>query len=258
MMLLAIDIGNTNITIGIWDGDSWRKKWRLQTESGRTVDEFGIMITSLLSEPERPITIDAVILSSVVPILTRTFETLCNNYLNLAPLIINSNLDTGIRIFTDYPSEVGADRIANAVGAYFEYKSPCIVLDMGTASKFDVITGSGEFLGGVIAPGLELIADALVSRAAKLSQVPLTAPPKAIGKNTIEAMQSGLVFGSVCMIEGMVNRLKAEHPNQPDNILVIGTGGLIDLVSPYTEIFDHLDQNLTLTGLRHIFERLHS
>jgi type III pantothenate kinase len=171
-------------------------------------------------------------------------------------LQVTSELDTGILIRTDSPEAVGADRIVNAVAAYHLFPGASITIDMGTATKFDVVTARAELLGGVIAPGMQLTADALASRAAKLSQVALEAPPATIGRNTIHAMQSGLVFGYVCLIEGMVQRIKAEHPDRGQPIRVLGTGGLIHLIAAQTSIIDHVDPWLTLTGLRVIHERV--
>lgn len=254
-MLLAIDIGNTNITLGVWNGRVWQQQWRLQTNHSRTTDEYGIMLKGLLSEANLS-PIEAVIMASVVPVLTQTFTQVSELYLGQRPLIVTSELDLNIRILTDVPEAVGADRLVNAVAAYRLFSGPSIVIDMGTATKLDVVSAEGDFLGGVIAPGLGLAAEALASRAAKLSHVALEAPPHAIGRNTVHAMQSGLIFGYVSLIEGMVTRLRREHPDQDRRITICGTGGLIDLVKPHTEIIDHVDPWLTLTGLRIIHDRL--
>jgi len=255
-MLLAIDIGNTNITLGIWDGRSWQREWRLHTDSDRTADEFGILLTSLLREAQLETAIDAVILSSVVPRLSDTFSQLCEEYLQLDPLQVNAQTDSGITIRTENPAEVGADRIVNAAAAFHLFKGPCIVIDMGTATTFDVISSKSELLGVVIAPGLRLAADALVNRAAQLAHVPLQAPPQVMGRNTVHAIQSGLIFGYTSLAEGMVQRLLAEHPDAGQKIQIIGTGGLINLIAPHTDIIDHVDPWLTLTGLRVIHERV--
>ncbi|MCP4416499.1 MAG: type III pantothenate kinase, partial [Chloroflexi bacterium] len=156
----------------------------------------------------------------------------------------------------DQPTAVGADRLVNAIAAFALFQSPCIIIDMGTATKFDLVSAKQEFLGGVIAPGLGLAAEALASRAAKLSHVALAAPPQVIGKNTVHAMQSGLIFGYLSLIEGLIARLKGEHPDQSQKIHILGTGGLIDLMTPHTAVFDHVDPWLTLTGLQVIFERV--
>ena len=257
-MLLAIDIGNTNITLGVWNGRIWEQKWRLYTNQAKTADEYGVIITSLLRENSLLTKIDRVIMTSVVPVLTQTFTQLAQKYLTLEILNVTSELDLGIAILTDVPSAVGADRLVNAVAANALFPGPSIVIDMGTATKFDVVSANKEFLGGVITPGLGLAADALVSRAAKLTSVSLEAPPQAIGRNTVEAMQSGLVFGYVALIEGLLERLKKEHPNADQAITILGTGGLINLITPHTAVIDHVDPWLTLTGLRLIEEKLNA
>lgn len=255
-MLLAIDIGNTQVALGVWDGEEWLHEWRLRTIQDRTSDEYGILVMNLLQEDGLMDAIDAVILTSVVPPLTMTFRQLSLDYLDIDPIIVDSELDTGITIETDNPKEVGSDRIVNAVAAYDIYEKPAIVIDVGTATTFDVVSSKGELLGVAIAPGLGVAADALSSRAAQLQQVPLEAPPSAIGRNTIHAMQSGLIYGYVSLIEGMVERLLAEHPDRDQKIVIIGTGGLINLLAPHTSVIDHVDQALTLTGLRIIYDRL--
>lgn len=255
-MLLALDIGNTNTTIGVWDGAVWQQHWRLLTIPERTADEVGILLKAMLREAGLGTAVTHIILASVVPPLTDTCHRACQRYLGKTPLEVTARLDLGLRILTDNPDAVGADRLVNAIAAYHHHPGPSIVLDMGTATKFDVVATDGAFVGGVIAPGLQLTADALVSRAAKLSQVSLTPPPQTIGRNTVHAMQSGLIFGYVSLIEGLIARLKAEHPNPGQPIHVLGTGGLIDLIAPHTAVIDHVDPWLTLTGLRLIHERL--
>ena len=255
-MLLAVDIGNTNITLGVWDGHIWCEQWRLRTDSVRTSDEYGATLNALLRDADLRKAIKHVILASVVPPLTVTFTRLSERYLGQTAVLVNHTLSLGIRISTDEPAKTGVDRVANAVAAFYLYPGPSIVIDMGTATKLDVVTAEGNFLGGVIAPGLGLAADALTSRAAQLSQVALMAPPQALGRNTIHAIQSGLVFGYVGLIEGMVARLIAEHPDNGRPITIIGTGGFIDLVAPHTAVFDVIDSSLTLSGLRIIHERL--
>ena len=254
-MLLAIDIGNTNITLGVWNGRTWEQKWRLYTNQAKTADEYGVILTSLLRENNLLYEIKRAIMASVVPVLTQTFTQLCTKYLELDVRNVTSKLDLGIAILTDVPSAVGADRLVNAVAANHLFPGPSIVIDMGTATKFDVVSANQEFLGGVITPGLGLAADALVSRAAKLTSVSLEAPPQTIGRNTVEAMQSGLIFGYVALIEGIVARLKNEHPNPDHPITILGTGGLISLITQHTTIIDHVDPWLTLTGLRLIEEK---
>jgi type III pantothenate kinase len=251
-MLLAIDIGNTNITLGVWDGREWQLQWRLRTVPDKTTDEYGIYLNSLLRESKAAGKVDQVILASVVPRLNTTFANMCRRYLELEPLQVGADTVTGIRIATENPHEVGADRIVNAAAAYSLYAGPTIVIDMGTATTFDIISAAGELIGVAIAPGLQLAADALAQRAAQLSRVALQAPSQAIGRNTVEAMQSGCVFGYVALVEGLTRRLLAELEasgagGQP--VRVLGTGGLISLITPHTNLVHQVEPWLTLTGL---------
>lgn len=255
-MLLALDIGNTNITVGVWNGRSWQHHWRLLTNPAQTADEYGIILKALLQDAGLLASLDKAIMASVVPALSFTFSQICQKQLKLPLLNVTSDLPMGLTILTDVPSAVGADRLVNAVAAYELFQGPCIIIDMGTATKFDLVSARQEFLGGVIAPGLGLAAEALASRAAKLSHVALEAPPQTIGKNTVHAMQSGLVFGYLSLIEGLVARLKTEHPDRDQRVHILGTGGLIDLMAPHTAVIDHIDPWLTLTGLRVIHERV--
>lgn len=255
-MLLAIDIGNTNITLGLWDGQIWQHQWRLSTVHEKTADEYGLILRGLLHETGGMKTVHNVIFCSVVPALSQTFTEASHRYLGCDALEANYQLDLGIRIQTDNPAAVGTDRLVNAVAAYRLWHEPAIIVDMGTATKLDVVTATGEFLGGVIAPGLRLAADALAGRAAKLSHVALEAPPQVLGRNTIHAMQSGLIFGYVSLVEGLLHRLQQEHPDRKRPIRVIGTGGLIDLITPHTNAIAYVDPWLTLTGLRLIQERM--
>lgn len=249
-MLLAIDIGNTNITLGLWGGTSWISQWRLRTVHDMTVDEYGVYLHTLLREAGARDLVAQVITSSVVPPLTDTFSRVCQEYLGLEALQVTDETDTGVTIATDNPAEVGADRIVNAAGAIHLYHGPMIVVDMGTATTFDAISAKRELLGVAIAPGLKLAADALSSRAAQLGTVALVAPPQTIGRNTVHAMQSGLIFGYVSLIEGMVTRMKVElGSSDPSSISVIGTGGLISTIQKHTSVIDHVEPWLTLTGL---------
>lgn len=255
-MLLAIDIGNTNITLGLWQQRTWQHHWRISTIRDKTADEYGILLRQFLRESTLIDGIEQVMLCSVVPVLTRTFSAACQRYLNCSPVEVTVQLDLGLSVQTDVPAAVGADRLVNAVAAHALFSGPTIIVDMGTATKLDVVTGAGALVGGVIAPGLQLAADALVGRAAKLSQVNLEAPPQVLGRNTVHAMQSGLIFGYVSLIEGLVSRLQVEHPDQTSPARIIGTGGLISLITPHTSLIQHVDPWLTLTGLRLIHERL--
>ena len=251
-MLLAIDIGNTNIVIGLWNGREWQNRWRLRTIRERTTDEYAIYLRGLLETDIMQNQISRIIIASVVPQITRALREACQRYLKQEPLIVTTNLSLGIQNCTDAPDQVGADRLVNTAAAYHLYKSACIVVDMGTATKFDVVTSQGDMLGGVISPGLGITADALTRRAAKLSQVDLEAPPQVIGRNTIHAIQSGLIYGYAGLVSGLLPRLKTElkiHDPQADRIRVIGTGGLISLIAEHTDFFDNVDPWLTLKGL---------
>lgn len=256
-MLLAIDIGNTNMTLGVWDGRSWSQQWRLHTTPELTVDELGLTLKSLLREFHLEGKVDRAAMCSVVPWLTTTFQEVATRYLNLPILNVTHELDTGIRMGHDNPAEVGADRIANTVAVYHQCPGPSIVVDMGTATKFEVVTAAGLFMGGVIMPGLRLAADALTSRAAQLRSVPLQAPPQMIGRNTVHAVQSGLILGYAAMIDAVVTRLREEHPdNGRYPIAVVGTGGNIGLIANHVSVLDTVDPWLTLTGLRLVSDRL--
>ncbi len=252
-MLLAIDIGNTNITLGMWDNTSWRLQWRLSTVHDQTVDEYGIYLKMLLREVELVDAVDRVILSSVVPALTGTFRSVCERYLKLVPLVVHVGMDLGIRVETENPAEVGADRIVNAVAGYHQHGGPMIIVDMGTATTLDFVSADGALLGVIIFPGMKVTHDALVSHAAQLSHVSLEAPPRVLGRNTIQAVQSGLIYGYVSLVEGLVSRLRAEMA--APQATVVGTGGLIRLLAPHTSVFNYLDPWLTLTGLRLISDR---
>jgi type III pantothenate kinase len=255
-MLLAIDIGNTNITFGAWDGQTWQHQWRIVTESEGTADAYEAALTALVKKVGIGWNFDSAVMSSVVPPLTEVFKEVARRNLVSTILQVRANLDLGIDLRVDSPEAVGADRIANAVAAFRLYPGPSLVVDMGTATKFDVISAEGALVGGAIAAGLQLSADALFERAAKLNPVALEAPAHIIGRNTVDAVQSGLVFGYVCLIEGMVGRMLAEHPNRGESINLLGTGGLIGLVAKHTKIFNRVDPFLTLSGLRLIFDRV--
>ncbi len=256
LMLLAIDIGNTNIKLGVWNGRSWLHRWRMQTAHEKTADEYGLALRVLLREHGLIDAIDGVIMASVVPPLTATFAKVSENYLGETAVQVNYTLNLGIDILTDEPAAVGADRLANAVAVHTRYPGATIIVDMGTASKFEVLTTSGAFYGGVIAPGLRIMANALAQRAAQLRHVELVAPPQPIGKNTVHAVQSGLIYGYVGLVEGILRRLMAEHPDKGQTIQVVGTGGLLHHILPHTNLINKVDDTLTLMGLCIIDERV--
>ena len=223
-MLLAIDIGNTNITLGVFRGDSLKATWRLATDPRRMPDEYGMTILNLL--PVRGISssdIDAVVMCSVVPPLTQVFTELSQSFFDSTPLLVGAGVRTGIKVLYDNPRDVGADRIVDASAAFSLYGGPCIVVDFGTGTVFDAVSANAEYLGGAIAPGLRLAADSLFSNTSILRRVELVAPDTAIGKNTTHALQSGLVLGNVDLVEGMVKRFKRELGGDAK---VIATGGL--------------------------------
>lgn len=250
-MLFCIDIGNTNITIGLYEGETLGPHWRLSTDHDRMPDEFGMQLIGLLNfaklETDQ---IDGVALASVVPPLTGKWVEVCRTYLNCEPLVVDSDTQTGVTILYDNPQAVGADRIVDAAAAYRLYGGPACIVDFGTATTFDAITDKGHYLGGAITPGIGISADALFQRAAKLPKVDLARPPSAIGRNTVHAIQSGLLFGYVGLVEGMVARFRAELG--PD-MIVIGTGGLAPIIANETTVIQHLAPWLTLDGLRMIY-----
>ena len=251
-MLLAVDIGNTNITMGVFDDDDLAAKWRIATDASRLADEYALMVNQLL--PYRglsPAKVSAVAVCSVVPPLTPTFVELCRANFGVEPLVVGAGTRTGIRILYDNPRDVGADRIADAAAALHLYGGPAIVVDMGTATVFDAISEKGEYLGGAIAPGLSVASDALFHSTSMLRRVDLAMPPQAIGKNTVHAIQSGLVLGSAEMVKGMVARFDRELGGGSK---IIGTGGLAALVERVANIFDVVDEDLTLAGLKLIHE----
>lgn len=250
-MLLCIDIGNTNIMLGLYEGETLGPHWRLATDHERMPDEFAMQLVGLLQF--RGIALEqirGVAIASGVPILTSRWREVCVNYLHCEPLIITSRLKTGMTILYDNPDAVGADRIVDAVAAYHRYGGPLCIVDFGTATTFEAITAAGEYLGGAIAPGIGIAADALSERAAKLPKVDLVRPPSVIGRNTIHSMQSGLLFGYVGLVEGMVARFKAELG---PITRVIGTGGLAPLIANETSSIDIIAPWLTLDGLRLLY-----
>ena len=254
-MLLAIDVGNTNIHFGLYEHNAEGRccSWRARTIAEKMADEYAVLLRNFFSENEFALdVVDAVVLASVVPALTPTFVEMSQRYLDQQPLVVTPQIKTGVDILLDHPDEVGADRIVNAAATCQLYGSPAIVIDFGTATTFDVINADGNYLGGAIAPGIGLAHDSLVSRAARLVKVDLTPPPAAIGHNTIHAMQSGLFLGYVALIEGLVGRIKAEL--DAPGAHVIGTGGLAPLFAEQTDVIEHLAPNLTLDGLHIIWQ----
>ena len=257
-MLLALDVGNTNTVLALYNlalesPSDLVANWRVTTQKTQTADEFGVLILSLLGLHEiNPAAVTGVIISSVVPPLDSTLRRVSERYFKLKPLFVEPGIKLGMPLLIDNPAELGADRAANGVAAFHRYGGPCVVVDFGTATTFDAVSAKGEFLGGVIAPGLGISADALFSRAAKLARVNIKRPTKAIGTNTVTNLQSGIFWGYIGLVDGILERVIAELGGQAK---VIATGGLATLVaddSKYIETVDHL---LTLDGLRLIYER---
>lgn len=251
-MLLALDIGNTNVTLGVFDGDSLIASWRLSTDSQRLADEYFLQLRDLL--PMKGVSaadIDEVALCSVVPPLTGVFEEVARALFSTECLVVGAGTKTGVRVLYDSPHDVGADRVVDAAAALHYYGGPAIVVDLGTATVFDAITADGRYLGGSISVGIGLARDALVANTAMLKRVDLATPEHAIGRNTVESIHSGLVYGFAGLVEKMVQRFR-EEMGEPE-AKVVGTGGLVSLVSTETDIFDFVDPELTLRGLRYIF-----
>jgi type III pantothenate kinase len=255
-LLLALDIGNTNIFFGIFRGAELIGTWRLTTDAQRTADEYAATLLTLL--PQRGIdlgTISGVVIGSGVPRLQETFTEIARRYCDCEALSVSGTMRSGIKVAIDNPSEAGADRICNSVAARALYGQPAIVVDLGTATNFDVVSPEGDYIGGAIAPGIEVAAEAIFRRGARLFNVALKAPERAVGRNTVAALQSGIVLGYVGLIEGLIGRLQAELGG---NARVIATGGLADRVASLTSAIDTVDHHLTLTGLRLIYELNHS
>ena len=253
-MLLAIDSGNTNATFAVYDGAEKRAEWRSSRASGRTADEYAVWLRQMMAmEDVEPDGVDAAIIANVVPASAYDLRMLCVRYFSCEPLVVGDpGVELGIDVLTESPTEVGADRLVNAVGAHEKYGGPLIVVDFGTATTFDVIDKDGNYRGGVISPGVNLSLEALQSTAAQLPRIAIARPETVIGRATVPAMQSGIYWGYVGLIEGVTRRLKEEH-GEP--MTVIATGGLAPLFAQATEAIDHLDRDLVLRGLVSIYQR---
>lgn len=255
-MLLAVDIGNTNIHFGLWDGEKWRVTWRARTVADKMGDEYAVLLRNFLHSAALDFQdVTHVVLASVVPVLTEAFRELVPQYFHTEVLNINHTVNTGIQIAVDLPEQVGADRIVNAAAVKMLYGGgPAIVIDFGTATTFDVISREGAYIGGAIAPGINVALDALVSRTARLYKVELSPPPSPIGRNTSHAMQSGIFLGYVSLVEGLTQRLKNALQEESEQVKVIATGGLAVLFNQHTDIIDEIVDSLTLDGMRVIWE----
>jgi len=252
-MLLVIDVGNTNIVLGLYEEDRLVRDWRVTTDKSRTVDEYAMLVHQLFRLSDLHFSdIGDVIISCVVPPLLTTLEGLCQGYFKRKPYIVGPGIKTGMPIHYDNPREVGADRIVNAVAAFEKYKGALIVVDFGTATTFDYISVRGEYQGGAIAPGLAISADALFQRASKLPRVELARPPQVIAKNTVNSMQAGIYYGYVGLVDGIVTRMCQEARETPR---VIATGGLAGLLAPASQTIEEVDPNLTLEGLLILYQR---
>jgi type III pantothenate kinase len=253
-MLLVMDVGNTNTVLGVYEKTHLLAHWRLTTVRDRTVDEYGILARNLLTLASiEAAAIDALIVASVVPPLNSVLESMARAYFKLKPLFVEPGVKTGMPILYDNPQEVGADRIVNGVAAFERCRSAAIVVDFGTATTFDAISAKGEYLGGAIAPGLSISAEALFERAARLPRVDIRRPPSVIGRNTTHSLQAGLYFGYVALVQGILERMRQEMAAP---VRTIGTGGLVSpLEAELRTILDDLDPNLTLEGLRIIYDR---
>ena len=252
-MLLAFDIGNTNIQMGIWQDNRWRLSWRARTVADKMPDEYAVLVRNFLDTAAvSPAAISGVIMSSVVPPLTPVFQELVRRYFGIEPISVTSAVDLGISIAIDMPGQAGADRLCNSVALSKLYGAPAVSIDFGTSTNFDVLSANDEYIGGALAPGIHLAHDALVSQAAQLHQVELAPPPHPIGRNTIHAMQSGIFWGYVGMIESLLERITAQLDS--DKTRVVATGGLATLFAEHIRRIDDVAPELTLDGLRLIYE----
>jgi type III pantothenate kinase len=252
-MLLVIDIGNTNIVFGIYRNGTLINHWRLSTALNKTVDEYAILVSSLIYFDKIKLAdIKNAIISCVVPPLLFPFQRVCRKYIGVEPIVVEPGIKTGMPILYENPQEVGADRIVNAVAGYEKHKRALIIVDFGTATTFDYVTARGEYVGGAIAPGIMISLEALFERASKLPRVELSKPKEIIGKNTVNAMQAGIVYGYVSLVDGIVTRMKESVHSTP---YVIATGGLASLVFQESHSIDEVDELLTLKGLKLLYEK---
>lgn len=252
-LLLVIDVGNSNIVLGIYQGETLLRDWRISTDKSRTTDEYGILVHDLFRLSDISFkSVDGIIISSVVPTLTGVLEKLSVQYFGFKPYVVGPGIKSGMPILYDNPREVGADRIVNAVAGFEKYHCPLIIVDFGTATTFDYVNKKGEFCGGAIAPGLAISMEALFQRASKLPRVEIAKPPHIVAKNTVNSMQAGIYYGYIGLVDEIVNRMKGEYKEKPT---VIATGGLAGLIAPESKTIEKIEEYLTLEGLRIIYHR---
>ncbi|MDQ0273080.1 type III pantothenate kinase [Cytobacillus purgationiresistens] len=252
-MIFVFDIGNTNMVLGVYKGDELKYHWRIETDRHKTEDEYAMIVKSLFEHEKLSFSdIDGIIISSVVPPIMFSLERMCQKYFHIKPLVVGPGIKTGLNIKYDNPKEVGADRIVNAIAGIHEYGSPLIIVDFGTATTYCYINEHKQYMGGAIAPGIGISTEALYSRAAKLPRIEIARPEGIVGKNTVSAMQAGILFGYVGQVEGIVKRMKDESTMKAT---VIATGGLANLIAKESNIIDVVDPFLTLKGLQLIYKR---
>jgi type III pantothenate kinase len=253
IVIFVLDVGNTNIVLGVYEGEELKYHWRMETNRHKTEDEYGMIVKNLFEHVQLSLyDIEGIIISSVVPPIMFSLERMCEKYFNITPLVVGPGIRTGLDIKYENPREVGADRIVNAVAGIKEYGGPLIIVDFGTATTYCYINEDKQYMGGAIAPGIGISTEALYSKAAKLPRIEIGRPEHIIGKNTVSAMQSGILYGYVGQVEGIVKRMKATAKSNP---LVIATGGLAQLISKESDVIDIVDPFLTLKGLKLIYER---
>ena len=253
-MLLVFDIGNTNMVLGVYDGDNLVRDWRINTDLNKTSDEYGVLIKSLFDASNISLSVvDAIIVSSVVPAVMHSLENFCRKYCNISPMVVGPGIKTGLNIKYEDPKMVGADRIVNAVAAISKYNCPVIIIDFGTATTYCAVSKKGEYIGGAISPGMKISSEALFQKASKLPRVELVTPETVICKDTVSAMQAGIIYGYAGQVEKIVGLMKKELKDE--GTLVIATGGLANMISQETNAIDVIDPNLTLEGLRIIYQK---
>lgn len=253
-MLLVFDIGNTNMVLGVYGGDNLVRDWRINTDLNKTSDEYGVLIKSLFDASNISLgVVDAIIVSSVVPAVMHSLENFCRKYCNISPMVVGPGIKTGLNIKYEDPKMVGADRIVNAVAAISKYNCPVIIIDFGTATTYCAVSKKGEYIGGAISPGMKISSEALFQKASKLPRVELVTPETVICKDTVSAMQAGIIYGYAGQVEKIVGLMKKELKDE--ETLVIATGGLANMISQETNAIDVIDPNLTLEGLRIIYEK---